>query len=137
MPRIVGPGSSKLRLSIVAAVIILFAFVPLSHAFLSSVDGSFAPSPYSSLTLSNSAHPAVGFEVGDLVPVLLTNHTGSTKTYHWNASQRGVVVSLGEITLRNASGVNIDVPTHLARSGRLRIGLTGTDVFVTVPLQPS
>jgi hypothetical protein len=136
MPRIVGPGSSKLRLSIVALVL-LFAFPLISRGLLNAVGGSFSPAPYSSLALKNYSDPAAPFEVGDLVPVLLTNHTGSTKTYHWNASQHGVVISLGETTLSNGTGATIDIPTSLGRSGRLRIGISGTDVFVTVPLQPS
>jgi hypothetical protein len=133
MPRIIGSGSSKWRLSIVA-LIILFAFTPISRALLLSADGSFAPTPFSSLALRSPSNPAAGFQVGDLVPVRLTNRTGSIKTYHWNASQRGVVVSLGEKTLLNGKGADINVPTGLGRPGVLRIGLTGTDVFVTVTL---
>jgi hypothetical protein len=136
MPRIVGPGSSKLRLFIVA-LIVLFAFTPISRALLASVDGSFAPSSFSSLALRSQSDPGAGFEVGDLVPVRLTNHTGSTKTYHWSATQHGVVVSLGERSLLNGRGANIDVPTNYAMSGILRIALNGTDVFVTVPLSKS
>jgi hypothetical protein len=136
MPRIAGFGSSKLKL-VIAALIVLFAFTPISRALLASADGSFAPTPFSSLELRSPSDPASGFQVGDLVPVRLTNHTGSTKTYHWSATQHGVVVSLGEETLRNGRGVNINVPTSYGRSGALRIGLTGTDVFLTVALQKS
>ncbi len=134
MPRIVGPGSRKLLLAIVA-VVILFAFSPISRALLASVDGSFSPTPFSSLSLRSPSDPNAGFEVGDLVPVRLTNRTGSTKTYHWEAVQHGVVVSLGERVVRNGHGTDINVPTNLARSGLLRISLTGSDVFVTVSLQ--
>ena len=136
MPRIVGPGPRKLRLPIVA-VVALFAFTPISRALLFSVDGSLAPSPFSSLALKAPSDAVAGVQVGNLVPVRLTNHTGSARTYHWSASQRGVVVSLGETTLLNGRGATIDVPTNYAASGILRIALTGTDIFVTVPLSKS
>jgi hypothetical protein len=133
MPRIVGRGSSKLQLSI-AAVVVLFAFTPISRALLLSVDGSFVPSPFSSLALRSSSDLVAGYQVGDLVPVRLTNHTGTTKTYHWSAMQHGVIVSVGEKTVLNGRGANIDVPTNFGRPGVLRIALTNSDVFVTVPL---
>ncbi len=136
MPRILGFGSSKLRLSIVA-VVFLFAFTPISRALLLSVDGSFTPSPFSSLALRSPSDPAGGFQVGDLVPVRLTNHTGSSKTYHWSATQRGVVVSLGVKTLLNGRGTNIDVPTNFGSVGQLRIAIAGTNIFVTVHLARS
>jgi hypothetical protein len=134
MPRIVGPGSGKLRLSIIA-VVVLFAFTPISKALLSAVDGSFAPSPYSSLSLRNPSDPATGYKVGDLVPVRVTNHTGSTKTYHWSATESGVVISTGERTLRNGTGATINVPTNFGKRGDLRIALAGTDIYVTLPLK--
>ena len=136
MLRIVGSGSSKFRLSIVA-VIVLFAFTPLSRALLLSVDGSFAPSPFSSLALRTPSDAAAAVQAGQFVPVRLTNHSGSTRTYHWSATQNGVLISLGQKTLLNGRGANIDVPTSGAASGRLRIALTGTDIFVTVPILKS
>jgi hypothetical protein len=136
MPRIVGSGSSKFRLSIVA-LIILFAFTPISRVLLTSVDGSFAPAPFSSLALQSSSDPASAFEVGDLVPVRLTNRTGKTKTYHWIATQHEVVISVGEKTVLNGHGANIDVPTSFGKAGILRIALSGTDVYVTLRLQRS
>jgi hypothetical protein len=134
MPRIVVAGSSRLRLSIIA-VVVLFAFTPISRALLSSVDGSFAPSPFTSLALRAPSSPASDFEVGDLIGVRLTNRTGTTKTYQWSATQHGVVISLGEKTVPNGHGANVDVPTSFGRAGSLRIALNGTNVFVTVLLQ--
>ena len=133
MPRIVGRGSRRLRICIVA-VIVLFTFTPISRALLLSVDGSFTPTPFSSLALRSPSDSTAGFQIGDLVPVRLTNHSGSTKTYQWNAMQHGVIVSLGEKTLLNGHGANINVPTNFGRPGTLQITITGTDVFVTVPL---
>jgi hypothetical protein len=132
MPRIFGSGSSKFRWSLIV-LIVLFAFTPISRALLLSVDGSFDPSPFTSLALGNPANPA-GFEVGDLVSVRLTNHTRMTKTYHWSATQHGVVISLGENTLQNGRGTTINVPTNFGKPGTLRIAVSGTDVFVTVHL---
>jgi hypothetical protein len=136
MPRIVGPGSRNLRLAIIA-VVILFAFSPISRALLASADGSFAPTPFSSLSLRSPSDPNAGFEVGDLVPIRLTNRTGTTKTYHWSATQHGVVISLGEKTIPNGSGANVDVPTSFGKPGLLRISVSGSDIFVTVSPQPA
>jgi hypothetical protein len=133
MPRIVGFGSRTRRLSILA-VILLFAFTPISSALLASSDASFAPVPYTSLAVRTPAIVPQGFELGDLIPVRLTNQTGDKRTYHWSASERGVVVSLGEITLDNGRAADINVPTNFASAGRLRISITGTDVFLTVPI---
>jgi hypothetical protein len=136
MPRIVGPGSRTIRLSIIA-VVVLFAFTPISRALLASADGSFAPTPYSSLALRTTAGRQQGFPVGDLVPVRLTNRTGSTRTYHWEAVQRGVVVSLGELTVRNGGEANINVSTTYASIGKLTIAIAGSDVFVTASIVKS
>jgi hypothetical protein len=131
MPRIVGRGSSRARLVIIA-VIVLFAFTPLSRALLDASDGSFSPTPFTSLALRSPSDPTLGVQVGDLVPVLLTNHTGSTRTYHWSATQHGVAISIGSVTLSNGNGAKINVPTNFGRAGELRIGINGTQIFVTV-----
>jgi hypothetical protein len=136
MPRIVGSGSSKLRLCAIALVV-LFFFTPISKAFLNSVGGSFAPSPFTSLAVRTPSDPSSSFEVGDLVPLRLTNRTGSTKTYQWSATQRGVVISLGEKTVLNGHGVNVNVPTSLAKTGTLRVAIANSRIFVTVFLQRS
>jgi hypothetical protein len=136
MPRIVGPGSSKFRLSIVV-IVVLFAFTPISRALLSSVDGSFSPSPFTSLALRTPANPGSEFEVGDVIGLRVTNRTGTTKTYHWNATQHGVVISLGETTVANGHGADVNVPTSFGRPGTVRIALDGTNVFVTLSLQPA
>lgn len=134
MPRIVGPGSRALRLGTVALLVILFAFTPISRALLASVDGSFAPAPFTSLALATPSDEPGGFEVGELVPVRLTNRTGSVKTYHWSATQKGVTISLGEVTLPNGHGANIDVSTTYAAAGKLTIAVSGTNIFVTVSI---
>jgi hypothetical protein len=101
---------------------------------LAASDGSFSPSPYTSLAVRTSTNVPAGYQVGDLVPVRITNRSGKTKTYHWAASQHGVVVSLGETTLVNGQWANINVPTAFAAAGRLRIAISGTDIFVNVPM---
>ena len=136
MPRIVGPGSSRLLLSLVV-VILVFGFTPMSRVLLRSVHGSFAPSQYSSLALSTPSDAAVGFLAGGVVPVQLTNHTGHIKTYHWSATQNGTLISLGEETLENGRAITILVPSRGAVTSRLRIALTGTNIFITVPILKS
>jgi len=133
MPRIVGIGPSRIFLSVIV-LIILFCFTPLSRTMLRLVDGSFAPAHYSSLALQDPADAATVVIPGEPVPVQLTNHTGHTETYHWSATQKGNLVSLGEETLRNGENVNFSVPSQGAVAGKLNIALTGTTVFVTVPV---
>jgi hypothetical protein len=101
---------------------------------LNSADGSFAPSPYSALALRTPSNPGTSFEVGDLVPVRLTNRSGTVKTYHWKATQNGVVISLGQKTVPSGHGADINVPTSLGKSGIVRIALAGTDIYVTMRL---
>jgi hypothetical protein len=133
MPRIVGPGPSRLILSVIV-VVILFFFTPISNAVLRVVDGSFAPAHYSSLALHDPTDTAAGIFPGQPVRVQLTNHTGRTKTYHWSATEKGSLVSLGEETLGDGKSITFSVPSRGAVTGTLNVALTGTTVFVTVPV---
>jgi hypothetical protein len=133
MRRIVGPGPTRLLLS-VTVLAILFCFTPFSNAMLRAVDGSFAPAHYSSLALPHPVDAAAGIFPGQSVRVQLTNHTGRTETYHWSATQQGNLISLGEETLDNGKSVTFSVPSRGAVTGTLRVALTGTRVFVTVPI---
>ena len=133
MRRIVGPGPSRLLLPVIVFVI-LFCFTPFSKAMLRVVDGSFAPAHYSSLALQDPTDAAAGILPGQPVRVQLTNHTGRTKTYYWSATQRGNLISLGEETLGNGKSVTFSVPYRDAVTGTLSVALTGTTVFVTVPI---
>ena len=133
MRRIVGPGPTRLLLS-VTVLAILFCFTPFSNAMLRAVDGSFAPAHYSSLALPDPTNAAAGISAGQPVRVQLTNHTGRTETYHWSATQQGNLISLGEETLDNGKSVTFSVPSRGAITGTLRVALIGTTVFVTVPI---
>src|ERR1039458_2606650 len=133
MRRIVGPGPSRLLLSVIVLVI-LFCFTPFSNAMLRIVDGSFATAHYSSLALQDPTVAAAGIFAGQPVRVQLTNHAGRTKTYRWSATQQGNLISLGEETLGNGKSVTFSVPSRGAVSGTLSVALTGTTVFVTVPI---
>lgn len=77
----------------------------------------------------------MGLLVGEPVAVTLTNGTGHVKTYHWAATQNNTLVSLGEETLGGGRTATILVPTSRAVTGTMRIALTGTDIFITVPMQ--
>lgn len=136
MARIVGPGSSRLLLPLVILVL-LFGFTPISRVLLRSVDGSFASTPYTSLALRTPSDAAVGLVAGKPVPVELTNRTGHLKTYHWSARLSGALISLGEETLGNGRSTTISVPSRGAVAGSLRIALSGTNVFITVPILKS
>ena len=120
---------------IAAGVVVLaFGFTPIANALLKSVNGSFAPSRYSSLALKTPSDAVAGYLAGDPVAVELTNHSGRAKTYRWSATQNGALVSLGEETIDSGRGITINVPTQGAVTGKLRIALSGTTIFVTVPL---
>jgi hypothetical protein len=78
-----------------------------------------------------------GFASGQPITVELANHTGRTTTYRWNATESGALISLGEVTLRGGQTTAILVPSRGAVAGTLRIALTGTSIFVTVPILKS
>jgi hypothetical protein len=138
MPRIAVPVLSRpvsRRLVISCLVLILlFLFTPISKALLRGVDGSFAPTSFSSLALRNPSAASAGVLSGDSIRVKLTNHSGHVETYHWSATQKGGLISLGEETLVNGRSANISIPSRGAVTGTLKISLTGTKVFVTVPV---
>jgi hypothetical protein len=113
---------------------ILFCFTPFSKAMLRAVDGSFATAHYSSLALQHPKEATAGILAGKPVRVQLTNHAGRTKTYHWSATQQGNLISLGEETLGNGESVTFSVPSQGAVTGTLSVALTGTTIFITVPI---
>ena len=133
MPRIDGRGSGRLLMCL-AVIVLVFAFTPISRVLLRSVNGSFAPTGYSSLSLKTPSDGAEGVLVGEAVRVKLTNDSGRVRKYHWSALQKGGVISLGEETLSNGRATTISVPTQGAVTGTLRIVLNGTSVFLTLPI---
>ncbi len=131
-------SSHPKRLALVLAIAILvLGFSPISRALLSSADGSFSPTPYSSLALEKSSTAPKGVVAGTTVAVKLVNRTGHFKTYHWSATQGGGLLSLGEESLGSGKATTILIPTRGAAQGTMRIALTGTNVFVTVPILKS
>ena len=115
-------------------IALVFGFSPISSALLQYVHGNFTPSRYSSLSLSNPSDVEIGVLAGELVPVLLTNHTGHTRVYQWSATKNSALISQGEKTLDNGRTTTILISSHGANAGRLRRALNGTEIFVTVPI---
>jgi hypothetical protein len=109
-------------------------FTPISRALLRSVHGSFTPSGYSSLALKNPPAVDVGIPAGKSIAVELMNGTDHTKTYHWSAKQGGTLISLGEETVRSDQATKILVPSRGATAGSMRIAISGTNIFLTVPI---
>jgi hypothetical protein len=136
MPWNTGSGSRRLRLPLVVAVLVL-GFTPISRVLLRAVNGSFTPTRYSSLALEAPADAVEGVLAGEPVPVRLSNHTGRTTSYHWSATQRGTLISLGEETIKSGRTITFLVPSTGSGTGRLQIELTGSNVFVTVPMLKS
>ncbi len=132
MPRIISLGPKRLSL-IALVVVVALAFTPISNVLLRSVDGSFAPAHYSSLALRNPSD-ATGILAGEAVRVRLVNHSGHVKTYHWGASEKGSLLSLGAETVDNGQSLTFSVPSRGAVTGTLKIALSDTDVYVTVPV---
>ena len=87
--------------------------------------------------MKNPVDAVVAVRAGKAIPVTIANHTGRTEIYHWKATQRSSLISLGEETVSNGSATTIDVPTRGAVSGTLRISLSGTNIFLTVPTRKS
>jgi hypothetical protein len=129
-------GSNKLLVTVVVAVL-LFGFTPISHLLMRSVNGSFAPTTYSSLALDPPSDATLAVKVGSTVRVTLANHTERTKTYRWTATQGGSLISLGTETLQSDGSAVIRVPTRGALAGLLKITLADSQVFITVPLKDS
>ena len=131
-------GRGKRRFAVfVVVVALLFGFSPISHGLLRYVNGSFAPSRFSSLSLANPSSVVGGVSARGPVPVLLTNHTGQFKKYHWFATQKGTLISQGEKTLGNGQTTTILISLVGTKAGTLRIALQGTHVFITVPVLSS
>lgn len=123
----------KILLALVV-VILLVGFTPISKHLLHYVNGSFSPQPYSSLALTTPAVVTEGILAGSAIPVKLTNHTGNTTKYHWIATQNGHRISDGSSTLANGASTTLSITTKSAVAGNLRISLTSTKIFITVPL---
>jgi hypothetical protein len=136
MSNVGGLRTSRLLLYLVVLVFV-FGFSPISRALLHSVDGSFSPTAYSSLALENPNDATVSIVAGKPLAVRLTNRTGHSETYHWSATESGSLISLGEETLDSGHSTTILVPSRGATSGTLRVALTGTNVFLTVPILKS
>jgi hypothetical protein len=136
MPRINGKIARRLFLSLAIAIVLL-AFTSISHVLLRSVNGSFAPSPYTSLALRTPSDAVTGIRKGLPVQVELTNRSGRTRTYRWLATQAGALVGTGLKTLPEGRAETISIPTNRAASGRLRVGLDGTNIYVAVPILKS
>jgi hypothetical protein len=101
------------------------------------VNGSFAPTSYTSLALRTPSEATTGIKHGTAVQVELTNRSGRVKSYRWQATQSGVLIGTGLEKLANGKADTIKVPTKYATTGRLRVGLVGTDIYVTVPILKS
>lgn len=131
-------GSSKnwtigVLLSLIAIGLVA-GFTPISKGLLHEVNGSFAPTSYSSLSLAHSSEVAKGLLVGDTIEAVLSNHTGRTTTYSWTATEGHRLVSSGNRTLQNGQTITFGIGTRGSKSGEMRVALTHTKIFVTIPL---
>ena len=138
MPERQGHQITKAKYLLAASlVILLFEFSPISNFLLRSVDGSFSPSPYSSLSLANQVEMDLGVRVGKPIALRLTNHTLRSRTYIWTSSQDGKLISQGTKKLGDGQEALFSVSSKGSRAGRLRISLMHTNIFVTVVLRKS
>lgn len=118
-------------------VLLLIGFNPVSKRLLHYVNGSFAPSPYSSLAFSTPSAVASGIMAGSTIPITLANHTGRTTPYLWTATQGDVTISAGYQILKNGTSTMLYVTTLNAVAGKLTIALENTKIFLTVPVVTS
>ena len=118
----------------VVIVTLLAGFTPISTRLLHYVDGSFAPTPYSSLAFSTPYVESTGIAAGFTIAIKLANHMGRATTYHWTATEGNQVIRRGGQTLGNDTSTMIYVSTKGTFAGRLRIALDNTKIFITVPI---
>jgi hypothetical protein len=123
-------------MALLAAIVValVIAFSPISKRLLHLVDGSFAPTSYSSLAFSNPSVVTTGVTVGSSIRVNLTNDTGHTMSYIWVATQKSRPVSTGSRRLSNGASTTLYVQTWRAKTGKLTIAIRNSNVFLTVPL---
>jgi hypothetical protein len=133
MPGKDGHGKSGFVVFVVV-IVLLFGFSPISRGLLNTVNGSFAPSPFSSLSLSNPTNVEYGVLAFAPLPVILTNHTGKVTHYQWTATQKSTLISQGEKTLQNGQSATLLISLRGAKAGALRISLHGTHIYITVPI---
>jgi hypothetical protein len=136
VPRIEYRLGKRLYLALALAIVLL-GFTPISHVLLRLVNGSFAPTSYTSLALRTPSEASTGIKHGVAVQVELTNRSGHVKSYRWQATQSGVLIGTGLEKLANGQADTIRVPTTYAARGKLRVGLVGTDIYVSVPILKS
>lgn len=138
MPGTISRGKVKSTyVVLLVALVLLFGFTPISQFLLQQVNGSFAPAKYSSLALVASTPTDVSIVSGRFVTVILTNHTGGTKTYRWTATQNGAPLRQGAATLHDGQATTLRISSRGARAGKFKISLDGTDIFVTVNILKS
>ena len=116
---------------------LLFGFTPIAQVLLNYVHGSFAPTPYTSLSLANASELNSGVVAGEPALVLLTNHSQRTNRYIWRANQQGRLISQGAKELRDGQAEVLRIASRGASPGRLRISLNSGDIFVTITLRKS
>jgi hypothetical protein len=109
-------------------------FTPISKRLLKEVNGSLAPTRYSSLALAHSSEVRKGLPVGNTIEAVLSNHTGRTTTYSWTATEERRLVGSGNQTLRNGQTITFGIGTRGLTNGEVRIALKHTKIFVTIPL---
>jgi hypothetical protein len=132
-----GGGNFGRILVALVVIALLFGFSPISTRLLRLADGSFKPTHYTSLALADPSQVASGISPGSVVPLELTNHTGQITTYHWAATQNGVLISQGSRTMVNGLTAALKIPTQGARNGILTVALEHTRIFVTLRLTAS
>lgn len=138
MPEVGDYGTKRRAYRLVLIVIVLlFGFTPVAQTLLDYVHGSFAPSPYSSLSLANASEINSGVIAGEPALVVLTNHSQRTNRYVWRATQEGRLISQGAEVLRDGQAKVLRIASRGASPGRLRISLSKGDIFVTITLRKS
>ena len=130
-------GRGNFRSAYVACLIVivlLFGFSSISRVLLRAVHGSFAPTPYTSLSLVDQEAVSNGVRAGRPVAVRLLNRTGVTRIYSWRAVEKKAVISHGKKLVKVGQSATLLIPTRGASAGKLRISLDRTDIFVTVSI---
>jgi len=128
-------GLSWVAVCVTLITLVLF-FNPLATWLTKVTSASFAPTPYSSLSLSNTKLAHTGVHTGSTFSLDVENHTSSDQTYQWRADQFNVVIESGSVTVGPGQTSSFSVDATGALPGSLRVSLAGTSIYVTVPVTP-
>jgi hypothetical protein len=113
---------------VLAIVLFLTTAQPAGELLVKAVGGSNEPKPYTSLSFKEP-EKASRIIKEDILEFVVENHTNSQKKYYWEVIVNNMIVDQGNIEIDDKA--SMVVKTIPKKSGRLRIQLVGSKVYIT------